>query len=114
MRIKRLFTRFAAVYGHIWQSQYKHEKAISLADFEWSETLENISDDNMELAFTECKKRYSMPPTLPAFYQLCRQFQPIRPSNYFIFEEIKIADPVVIEANLNEMRMIVKSKNAAL
>ena len=24
-----------------------------------------------------------MPPTLPAFYQLCRSFQPIRPSNYF-------------------------------
>ena len=82
-RIDRLFARLSAIYGHIWQSQYKTPDFFELSKKEWSETLQVITEGNIELAFKACKERYEMPPTLPAFYQLCRSFQPIRPSNYF-------------------------------
>ena len=91
MRVKQLFARFSVIYGHIWQSQFKQEDRIELADKEWSETLKEITDENMELAFSHCKKRYEMPPTLPGFYQLCRQYQPIKPSNYFVKNEEAVA-----------------------
>ncbi len=74
--MKRLFARFSVVYGHVWQSLYKQKNQIELADKEWSETLEEITDETLEFSLQECKKRYDLPPTLPMFYQLCRSFQP--------------------------------------
>lgn len=108
MRIKRLFARFSVVYGHIWQSQFKQENQIELADKEWSETLKEITDENIELAFSQCKKRFEMPPTLPAFYQLCRQYQPIRPVNYFLKNEIEKVNDETVKKCLEEMKNIFK------
>lgn len=74
-RIDRLFGRFGAIYGHIWQSQFKSNDFLKLAKKEWGETLHGISDRNLNLTIEECKKRFEMPPTLPMFYQICRYFQ---------------------------------------
>lgn len=107
-RIKRLFARFAVVYGHIWQSQYKQENQVKLADKEWSETLRNITDENIELAFLQCKKRFEMPPTLPAFYQLCRQYQPAKSINYFVEEKVQVASDEIVKTHLEVLKRICK------
>lgn len=95
------------IYGHIWQSQYKQENQIELADKEWSETLESITDESMELAFKECKKSFEMPPTLASFYQLCRRFQPKKSANTFVKTECKPADKKVVEVNIKKMREVI-------
>lgn len=105
-RTKRLFARFAVVYGHIWQSQYKQENQVELADKEWSETLEHIGDESIEMAFKDCKKRFDMPPTLPIFYQLCRSYQPKKSANIFVNAECKPADEKTVENYLKQLREI--------
>lgn len=79
-----------------------------MADKEWSETLRNITDENLELAFLQCKKRFEMPPTLPAFYQLCRQYQPTKPMNYFVKEEVKVASDKTVKTHLEALKQICK------
>src|SRR3990167_2970673 len=55
--IDRLFARFSAVYGHVWQSQFKPAAFLALAKEEWSKTLSSIEEKNMDLAIDEIKKR---------------------------------------------------------
>lgn len=111
-RIDRLFGRFGAVYGHIWQSQFKSEGFINLAKSEWAETLNVIDDNNLNLALNECKKRFEMPPTLPMFYQLCRTFQPVKPANYFTHTEVKRAAPEIAKKFLNQIQNICKTNRS--
>ena len=101
-RIDGLFVRFSAIYGHIWQSQFKDIDFLDVVKIEWDNTLKIITDENIEKALNECRKHFDMPPTLPAFYQLCISFQPIKPSNYFKPYETKVADPSIAEANLKK------------
>ncbi|MCX7125448.1 MAG: hypothetical protein NTU49_06835, partial [Gammaproteobacteria bacterium] len=75
-RINRLFTRMNAIYGHIWQSQFKPAEFLTVAKQEWEETLREFQDDTINQAVNTCKKRHEMPPTLPMLYQLCRSIQP--------------------------------------
>ena len=88
--MKRLFARFAVVYGHVWQSLYKQENQIELADKEWSDTLSCITDETLEIALKDCKKRFDTPPTLPMFYQLCRSYQPKKYFNVLSADEEKM------------------------
>lgn len=106
-RIDRLFVKFSAIYGHIWQSQFKQADFLNIAKKEWSETLTDITDDNIDLAFKACKKRHEMPPTLPAFYQLCRSYQPKIKINDVAKTECKPADEKNIETHLKKLREIV-------
>ena len=75
MRIKQLFARFTAIYGYIWQNQYKQNDCIQAAAKEWEETLLPIDNESLEKAIHHCRKRCELPPTLPNFYQICRNFQ---------------------------------------
>lgn len=74
-RVNRLFTRMSAIYGHIWQSQFKEVGFLEFAQKEWGEVLMGIENKNIHLAINECRKRFEYPPTLPVFYQLCRNFE---------------------------------------
>lgn len=106
-RIDRLFVKFAAIYGHIWQSQFKQADFLAIAKKEWSETLADIADDNMDLALKACKKRHEMPPTLPAFYQLCRSYQPKIKVAEVVNQVCKPADEKNVETHLKKLRDIV-------
>jgi len=75
VRIKQLFARFTAIYGYVWQNQYKQNDCILLAAKEWEETLRPIDNESLEKGIQHCKKRCELPPTLPFFYQICRNFQ---------------------------------------
>lgn len=110
-RIDRLFGRLSAIYGHIWQSQFKQIDFVKMVKIEWEETLRGIEDKNINLALNECRKKIEMPPTLPMFYQLCRNFQPKKrvvenPINEFI-----PANPATVTECMEKIRMAMnKSK----
>lgn len=102
--INRLFARFGVIYGHIWQSQFKPASFLALAKKEWSETLNSIEEKNMELAINECKKRIEMPPTLPQFYQLCRNFQANNKVQLIKNTQKTRSNPVIAIQNIKEMK----------
>lgn len=74
-RVDRLFSRLGVIYGHLWQSQYKQAGFLTLAKTEWAITLRGVDNNSVRLAIEECQKRIEMPPTLPLFFQLCKNFQ---------------------------------------
>lgn len=74
-RIERLFTRFAAIYGHLWRSQFKSEEFISFAKREWEEGLRGFSDEILNLAINEARDFLEMPPTLAQLIGSCRQIR---------------------------------------
>ncbi|OGT41481.1 MAG: hypothetical protein A3F13_03485 [Gammaproteobacteria bacterium RIFCSPHIGHO2_12_FULL_40_19] len=92
-----MFARLSAVYGHIWQSQFKSEGFLALAKKEWEETLREFEDYSINLAINTCRKRHEMPPTLPMLYQLCRSFQPLRVSQYRVPDDGLPTNPAVLE-----------------
>jgi hypothetical protein len=72
-RIDLLFARFAAIYGHIWRSQFKDEDYfLPFAKKEWQAALVDFSDKVLDQAITECGNFYELPPTLPQLLQ-CRR-----------------------------------------
>ena len=91
-RIDGLFSRFAAIYGHVWRSQFKDEDYfLPFAKKEWQEALADFSDSVLDKAIVACRNFYELPPTLPQVMQCCRsaeeriaykppeQPEPIRP-----------------------------------
>lgn len=75
-RIDLLFARFAAIYGHIWRSQFKDEAFLTFAKKEWHEALEEFPDAVLIEATSNCWKEYDeFPPTLPQLWQACLQIK---------------------------------------
>ena len=72
-RIELLFTRFAAIYGHLWRSQFKSEEFIKFAKREWEDGLRGFSDQILDKAITETRDFSEMPPTLSQMIRNCRQ-----------------------------------------
>lgn len=103
-RIDRLYARLSAIYGHIWQSQFKQADFLTLAKKEWEETLREFADESINWAINTCRKRNEMPPTLPMLYQMCRSFQPLKKMNSTVLaEEYKPADPAVAHMHIRKI-----------
>lgn len=103
--IKKLFTRFAAIYGHIWKSQFKSDAFMDFAKKEWMDALGAFSDATVTSAIDECREYHDMPPTLPQFIRCCRaivkrQFVRVE-EKPFTRTRAEIAEP-----NLRKMKII--------
>ncbi len=71
-RIHKLFARFNGAYGHSWSSRFASEAMYELTVQEWAQDLAHFSDGELEEAYAECKKRYTLAPTLPQFRELAK------------------------------------------
>lgn len=74
-RIEKLFTKFAAFYGHVWRSQFKSEGFLEFAKKEWQEGLKSFSDEMLIKAIQHCRDFQEMPPTLPQLIGICRDMR---------------------------------------
>lgn len=72
-RIDLMFSRFAAFYGHVWRSQFKHEDFLEFAKKEWRDGLGQFSNEILNKAIINCRDYCEMPPTLPQVISYCRQ-----------------------------------------
>lgn len=70
-----MFSRFAAVYGHVWRSQFKSEEFLDFAKKEWLDTLSVFDSDILLKAIVHCRESLEMPPTLPQMFDLCRKIK---------------------------------------
>ncbi len=94
-RIELLFARFAAIYGHVWRSQFKDEDYfLPFAKKEWMEALADFSDSVIDEVIVRCRNFYELPPTLPQVLKCCRSVQ----------ERIAYKPPVQPEAVSPEIR----------
>ncbi|WP_133141153.1 Vir protein [Legionella spiritensis] len=71
-RIDRLFLKFAACYGPVWRSQFKHDDFLEFAKKEWHQALLEFEDGIIEQAIAACLAGRELPPTMPQFMDLCR------------------------------------------
>lgn len=70
-----MFSRFAAIYGHLWRSQFKDEEFYVFAKKEWQEALSPYTDTVITKAILHCREYFEMPPTLPQVIQCCRDIR---------------------------------------
>jgi hypothetical protein len=105
-RIDLLFARFAAIYGHIWRSQFKDEDYfLPFAKKEWQAALVDFSDAVLDQAITECRNFYELPPTLPQLLQCCRKIKQ-KSTVYAVKQDYTPADPKLVRACLEQCRKI--------
>lgn len=71
-KINRLFLRLGGLYGHLWMSQYKHDKFLTVAKEDWARALHHFDENIIDVALAHCVKRFHQPITLPQFYDLCK------------------------------------------
>lgn len=78
--VDRLFQHFACMYGSLWLDRWA---GIPLPEVKatWARDLSRVSPGQMARALDHLKAHNPMPPTLPEFLSLCRQF--------------RVADPVL-------------------
>ena len=75
-RIKRLFIRLAAIYGHLWNNLYQHEEFTQLSQQEWQNGLKSFDNATLGRALERCCVSMNYPPTLPMFIEICRALKP--------------------------------------
>ncbi|MDP3704614.1 MAG: Vir protein [Legionellaceae bacterium] len=98
-----MFSRFAAFYGHVWRSQFKHEEFLAFAKKEWQEGLCRFSDDVLEQAIITCRDFCEMPPTLPQVITHCRQIKK-RNAFYVAGNDYTPAKPEIIQQYLRQCK----------
>ena len=72
-KIDNVFLRFSAIYGHVWQSQYRDKDYIQFAKKEWANVLKSFDTEIINQTIDFCIKQIDLPPTLAQFYRLCKQ-----------------------------------------
>jgi len=68
--VKKLFQRFAAMYGDKLPKMWGSVPEAAMHDV-WAEDLAGFSGDEISVGLQACKQR-EWPPTLPEFIRLCR------------------------------------------
>lgn len=102
-RIENLFTRFAVFYGHLWRSQFKSDGFLEFAKKEWSEGLEQFSDEVLNQAILACRDHCEMPPSLPQMIGFCRDIK--RRNTFYISGEAhQPASKAVVEKNIRQCK----------
>jgi len=75
--VDRLFQRFAAMYGSIWLDRWA-DVPMDYVKETWCADLRGMTSEQFRLALDHVKLHCSLPPTLPEFVRLCRQFAPAK------------------------------------
>ena len=74
-RINVLFLKFAAFYGQVWKSLFKHSDFLNFTKIEWEKGLGRFETQVLIEAIERCRDgrhHKDFPPTLPQFIDLCR------------------------------------------
>ena len=98
-----LFSRFAAIYSHVWISSYSTADSLKFAKFEWSDALRRFDNQALKQALIECREHNKFPPTLPEFIACCKEKVARRRPTIVETKPIQPADPVVAQGHLKAM-----------
>lgn len=65
--------RFAALYGHKWNSSYPSMHAIEIAKREWGQAIEKLTMEQIKRGLEHCKNHLEWPPSLAEFLKCSRE-----------------------------------------
>lgn len=102
-RLDLMFSRFAAFYGHVWRSQFKHEGFLEFAKKEWADALSSFNDEVLNKVILHCRTSCEMPPTLPQVIGYCRQMNK-RSAFYVASKDSTSAAPEVVTQHLKQCK----------
>lgn len=108
-RIDTLFLRFAAIYGHLWRSVYKNETQLELSKKIWLENLKKFETKIIKEVLQRCCEAYSYPPSLPQFFECCRELRD-KNRGFFIPQEVQKAKPEVAAKYMRQIKTILNIK----
>lgn len=98
-----LFSRFAAMYGHVWTSSYPTAGSLKFAKYEWSDALRRFDKQALKQALIDCREHNKFPPTLPEFIACCKEKVARRQLTTLDTKEIQPSDPKVAQEHLKAM-----------
>lgn len=103
----QLFVRLGSMYGHIFTSRWPTADLYDAAMAEWSIALGKFDADTLSAALRSCLDRYPKPPTLPEFYQLCRD-QTASCAAHREYKQPKLTAPLCSEEKAKENLVRIK------
>ncbi len=65
---------FDAMYGMLWTKRFNNEEHLHFCKQQWSIALANASNQQLHKAIQLCLQDKILPPSLPEFKQMCRQY----------------------------------------
>ena len=98
-----LFSRFSAIYGHVWISSYPTADSLKFAKCEWSDALTRFDNQALKQALIDIREHNKFPPTLPEFIACCKEKVARRPLTAVDKTPIQPADPKVAGVHLKAM-----------
>ncbi|HBB6940322.1 TPA: Vir protein [Legionella pneumophila] len=98
-----LFSRFAAMYGHVWVSSYPTADSLKFAKWEWSDALKRFDNQALKQALIDIREHNKFPPTLPEFIACCKEKVARRQLTTLDTKEIQPSDPKVAQEHLKAM-----------
>jgi hypothetical protein len=104
---ERVFARMQSIYGHLWSGQFKSSELLECAKREWTLSLEGINPKEIGRAIELMKVESRMPPTLPAFLELCARSNTIAAHKPFTALPRPTSNRDVARAALDQLRKIV-------
>ncbi|WP_412755400.1 hypothetical protein [Legionella longbeachae] len=100
--------RLAAIYGYLWVTTYSNPSFIEVSKREWSESLKEFDNQVLKLALEQIKKKLSVPPCLPIFYEHCTNIQKgLQARQEALKQKTEIhvrTDPKVVQFHINQMK----------
>lgn len=75
-RMDKLFMHFDAMYGLVWAKRFNSEEHLHFCKQQWAIALSDMTNQQLHKAIQLCLQGKELPPSLPEFKQLCRQYAP--------------------------------------
>lgn len=72
--VDRLFLRLASLYGNLWTQRWEGLD-LALVKADWHDELRFYSFETIKAALDHCRSAQSLPPTLPEFSRICRDWR---------------------------------------
>ncbi|HAT1762274.1 TPA: Vir protein [Legionella pneumophila] len=102
-RMDTLFSRFAAMYGHVWISSYPTADSLKFAKWEWSDALRRFDNQALKQALIHIREHNKFPPTLPEFIACCKDKVARRQLTAVDKKEIQLTCPKIAQEHLKAM-----------
>lgn len=73
--VNLVFARFAAIYGHKFESMFSGQQSVALAKREWALSLRGIAEAELVAAIDCCKERLNWMPTIAEFLAIVQELR---------------------------------------
>lgn len=109
--IEKIFERMADLYGTAFAAKW-HGLDTERIKYAWSETLGEFTGDQIKGALEDCAKECKYPPSLPEFYQLCKN-KKVMPMHQKLLPKLHEKNTETGMNQIEKIKSMLRLKNVA-